>query len=78
MTETQAFNLATIELARAESIHDWSNVSLDQATLNLIEEAGEFVQAVNNYREGKGTKEQVKTELTQLMAMCLRTFKTQF
>jgi NTP pyrophosphatase (non-canonical NTP hydrolase) len=78
MTETQAFNLANIELARAESLHDWNNVSLDQATLNLIEEAGEFVQAVNNYREGKGTKEQIQIELTQLMAMCLRTFKTQF
>lgn len=78
MTETEAFNLATIELERAESLHNWNGISLQSAAMNFIEEAGEVIQAVNNFREGKGNKEQIKSELTQTMAMCLRMLKTQF
>lgn len=69
---------SVLELERAERLHNWNGISLQSAAMNFIEEAGEVIQAVNNYREGKGSKDKIKTELIQTMAMCLRMLKTHF
>jgi hypothetical protein len=60
------------ELERAKSLHSWDGASLQGVSLTFIEEAGEVIQAVNNFKEGKGNKEQIKTELIQTAAMCFR------
>lgn len=65
-------HLIQAELDRSKALHDWSDYSLDRVTLTLAEEAGEVIQAVNNYQEGKGTKQQIITELIQTAAMCQR------
>jgi hypothetical protein len=69
---------ALLELERAERLWPNPNVTLEKSILILTEEAGEVVKAVNDYGNGKSSKDELKAEIIQTMAMCLRALKTHF
>ena len=64
------------ELIRAKEIHP--NYPVDRFLQFTImqEEAGEVAKAVNDFHFGKGSLEDVKTELIQTAAMCVRMLET--
>lgn len=62
------------ELDRARSLHPvWPNDTI-HATAIMLEEAGEVLRAANNLVWGHkgGTVEDVRKEVIETMAMCLR------
>jgi hypothetical protein len=59
---------ACAEAARARGL--WPKT--DHMTLALAEEAGEVVKAALDLRHGKGTQEDLRKEIVQCMAMCIR------
>lgn len=64
------FTAAIQEVARARSKFP----SSDHITLAFAEEAGEVVKAVLDFKQGKGTMQNVEKEIIQTMAMCLRLY----
>ena len=70
------YELIEKELIRAKEIHP--NYPLDRFVQFAImqEEAGKVAKAVNDFHFGKGSLEDVKTELIQTAAMCVRMLET--
>lgn len=65
---------ALMELDRARALHPvWPEDTI-HATAIMLEEAGEVLQAANNLVAGHkgGTVEDVRKEVIETMAMCLR------
>lgn len=75
----QALNLAHMamqELERARSLYpDWPT-NLIEATAIMVEEATEVLKAANNlhHRQHEGTALEVRKEIIQTMAMCMRLY----
>lgn len=46
----------------------------DHLTVALAEECGELIKAIAQHREGKSDLIEVRTELVQTMAMCVRLY----
>jgi hypothetical protein len=63
------------EVNRAKALHSWNGITIQQAILNLAEECGEAVRALNNITEGDGTKAELVIELVQTAAMAIRTLE---
>jgi NTP pyrophosphatase (non-canonical NTP hydrolase) len=63
------------EVNRAKGLHSWNGITIQQAILNLAEECGEAVRALNNITEGDGTKAELVIELVQTAAMVIRTLE---
>jgi NTP pyrophosphatase (non-canonical NTP hydrolase) len=63
------------EVNRAKGLHSWNGITIQQAILNLAEECGEAVRALNNITEGDGTKAELVIELVQTAAMAIRTLE---
>lgn len=57
-----------------EKLPNWPDNPFEQICI-LSEEAGEVVKAALDYHQGTGTLQELKTELMQTAAMCLRTLK---
>ena len=75
-TKEDIYELIKEELSRAKKIHP--NYPVDRFVQFTImqEEAGEVAKAVNDFHFGKGSLEDVKTELIQTAAMCVRMLET--
>ena len=70
--ETIAVLLILEELRRAERKHpEWPSDIVHQAAI-VAEESGEAVRAALQLHYEGGTKSELKTELVQTAAMCLR------
>jgi NTP pyrophosphatase (non-canonical NTP hydrolase) len=68
----QIINQFLIELQKAEEKHpNWPKELTHQALI-LAEEAGEIAKAALHIIEGKGTLEELKEEIYQTGAMCIR------
>lgn len=66
------FKAVQAELARAKALHpNWPGDLIHQAAI-MAEEAGEAVRAALNVTYHGGRVEDVRTELVQTAAMCLR------
>ena len=63
------------ELTRAENLHPNYPSSIFQQLAIMQEEAGEVTKAVLDYSEGKAALHDVREELTQTAAMCVRMLK---
>ena len=61
-----------MELKEAKIKHPYFPETLCQQFTILQEEVGEVAKAINDYNDGEGTKQQVRQELLQSTAMCLR------
>lgn len=61
-----------IELLKAKIKHPNFPEDIFQMLAIMQEEAGEVAMAVNDYHSGKGSIEDVKEELAQTAAMCIR------
>ncbi len=60
------------ELNAAErQFPDWP-IEIDRGVAIMMEEAGETQKAAIDYSYGRGTKGEIKTELIQTAAMCIR------
>ncbi len=60
------------ELKRAKSIHpNWPKDPIHQAAI-ITEEAGEVLQAANNYVYHTASQDKIREEVIQTAAMCLR------
>ena len=71
----QIYNPIDAELKRAEKMHpDYPNDMFRQLAI-MQEEAGEVTKAVLDYCYAEGTLAQVKEELIQTAAMCMRMLK---
>ena len=71
----QIYNPIDAELKRAESIYpDYPKDMFRQLAI-MQEEAGEVTKAVLDYCYANGTLDQVKEELIQTAAMCMRMLK---
>ena len=68
----QILNQFLIELQKAEEKYSWDGYDLTRKVLALGEEAGEVLRACNHIIEGKGTLEELKEEIYQTGAMCIR------
>lgn len=68
----QKYNPIDLELKRAEKKHPKFPTDIFQQLSILQEEAGEVTMAVNHYHWDNGTIEDVKEELIQTAAMCMR------
>lgn len=63
-------------LRRAEKKHpDWPVDDLFEQVCIMQEEAGEVAKATLDFHNGSGTIPELKTELYQTAAMCLRMLK---
>ena len=63
------------ELERAEINHPlWPKCNIKRSAI-MLEEAGEVIREANCIDEGKGSIENLKIELTQTAAMCIRMLK---
>jgi len=62
------------ELKRAEEIHPDFPTDIFQQLAILTEEAGEVAKAVNDFEFEGNSIEDVKTELIQTAAMCVRMY----
>ena len=72
MKTEQILCLVMTELERAEQIHPIWPADLVKASAILAEEAGETLQAANNYDENRCGKNQIVTEAVQTAAMAIR------
>lgn len=72
--ETYIFYDVLMELDRARALHPFWPDDPIHATAIMMEEAGEVLQAVNNFMWGhkNGTAEDVRKEVIETIAMCLR------
>jgi NTP pyrophosphatase (non-canonical NTP hydrolase) len=61
-------NQVQAEVRRARTLHQ----SPDLLTTAFAEEAGEVIKAILDHRAGKGPLSDVKKEIVQTMAMCVR------
>ena len=69
MKEIQLINN---ELQKAKAKHpDWPKNMFEQVTI-ISEEAGEIAKAVLHFKREDGTLQDVKDELAQTAAMCIR------
>lgn len=63
------------ELIKAEEKHpNWPSDPFHQLAI-LTEESGEVAKAILDYQDGKATLRDIKTELMQTAAMCIRILK---
>lgn len=67
-------NEVFLELARARGVFPLWPVDVVQATAVMLEEAGEVLKAANEvcWGQKEGTMADVRKEVIQTMAMCLR------
>ena len=73
MTESQAIRAIIAEHYRAECIHpDWPD-DIIHAVAIVAEKSGEAVRAALNVVYEGGSREELRTELIQTAAMCIRT-----
>lgn len=73
--ETQIIREILQELLRAEEKHPgWPECNFRQIAI-INEEAGEATKAVLHLHYEKGTKDDLKEELIQTAAMCVRMIK---
>ena len=71
----QKYNPIDKELKRAEKKHPaWPPNIFEQVAI-VNEEAGEVTKAVLHYRRERGSLDEVKEELIQTAAMCMRMLK---
>ena len=64
--------LVTAELNRARALYpEWPDDILHQAAI-VAEESGEVVKACLDYVYHNGSKDEICTELVQVIAMCTR------
>ena len=71
----QKYNPIDAELKRAEKKHPtWPTNIFEQVAI-VNEEAGEITKAVLHYKKEGGSFEDVKSELIQTAAMCMRMLK---
>lgn len=68
----QRYNDIDAELKRAKEIHPDFPDDLFQQTSIMIEEAGEVVKAVNEWAWFSGPIDDIRNELIQTAAMCMR------
>jgi hypothetical protein len=72
VTEYSAIDAILKELERAEKLHPtWPMSTVDQVAI-MMEEAGESIRAALNYKYHGGSIDEVRTELIQTGAMCVR------
>jgi hypothetical protein len=75
VTDYAAIDAILKELERAEKLHpQWPISTLDQVAI-MVEEAGETIRAALNYKYHGGSIDEVRTELIQTGAMCVRCLK---
>lgn len=66
------------EVLRAEKLHPWNKTGMYKQVTILTEEAGEVAKAVLKFKEDGEPKENIKEELIQTAAMCIRMLKQNF
>ena len=71
MTTINAIGLVFDEVTRARELHKWPDDVIHQAAI-VAEEAGELVQAVNNFYHHGGDYELAKKEAIQVAATAIR------
>lgn len=72
MTKKEIVNLILIELQNAEVKHPEWNYDINKMALIMLEEAGEVAKAILKYQDEKGSFYDIKNELIQTAAMCIR------
>lgn len=72
MNENEAISKINIELGKAKKKHpNWPHDLLHQIAI-VNEESGEATKAVLHYAYENGSEEDIKKELIQTAAMCIR------
>lgn len=71
----KALELVFCELERAETLHPAWPADLVKRAAIICEEAGEVIQAANNFDEKKGSKKTLITEVVHVAACALRFLK---
>lgn len=71
----QKYNQVDAELKRAEKKHPEWPVNIYEQLAIVTEEAGEVAKAVLHYNHENGSLQNVKDELIQTAAMCMRMLK---
>lgn len=71
MTENIIYQIKK-ELNRAKKKHPYFPTDIVHQVAIMNEEAGEAVRAANNYEYHGGVKENIRVELIQTAAMCIR------
>lgn len=72
MKNSEAINLIQRELTRAKCVHPNFPDDPSQMVMIMVEEAGETVQAVNNWMWHGGDRQHIIDELIQTACVCVR------
>jgi len=75
METGNALKAVAVELARAEKLHPIWPADLFRQNSVLQEEASEVTKAVNDHEYKNAPLEDIKTEVIQTAAMCIRFLK---
>lgn len=76
LNKESIFDLISVELDNAKIIHPfWPSDKLHQVAI-MCEESGETVKAVLDYHFNKGSISDIRKELIQTAAMCVRMIET--
>lgn len=72
MNRKEIINKILVELQWAENLHPVFPIDIIRQVAIMVQESGEVVRAANQFDNEGGSLEDVRKELTQTAAMCIR------